>query len=413
MRWPWQKSSGARRVSVRRERATPGERLRQLLTNPKTGYAAIIATASVLVLSVVTWWASGQPMVRLGRLAERTVVAREAFSMPDPARTAERRALAQDRAARIFVERPDLRSTVDGLAQLPATLRDAETLDQVAPELRDRFDLDQDELDAVRTLVTEDGVAPRWTEAMERLLRAMRRAPLVDSATWQNERQRSAQLGGSEAGETAVVWLLEEDTEDTIHTTAAILVNVASEEQRREAAQRVVQGASLENAALGRLVAGRLLKLNEPTYRLDEARTAARQAVVVDGIEEAFLEVQAGQVIVRRGEPVGLETIALLQSEREAVARERGVFSLGSRLAGSLAVCALMTVGLTMYLAWYCPRVARNPHSSEDFRNLIAANVAPKPWTTDSLEILQSRSMAGISRLRLDDSVRTLAHFLV
>ncbi|MGD1915810.1 MAG: HD family phosphohydrolase [Phycisphaerales bacterium] len=382
MRWPWQKSSsaGARRVSVRREKATLGESLRQLLTNPKTGYAAIIAAVSAVVLSAFTWWASAQPMVSLGRLAETTVVARETFSMPDPARTDERRVLARDRAARVFVERPELRSTVDGLAQLPATLRDAETLDQVAPELRERFDLDQEELDAVRSLATEDGVEPRWDEAMVRLRRAMLRRPLVDSSIWQTERQRSAQLGGSEAGETAVVWLLTEDSEDPIHTNAASLVNAGSEEERAEAAQRVVQTSSFENAVLARLVLGRLLNVDEPTYRFDETRSAARQAEVVDQVDEAFLEIQEGQVIVRRGEPVELDTIALLRSERAALTRGQGVFSLGSRLVGSIAVCVLMTLGLTMYLAWFCPRVARNTERMMGIAGLFVACFALAVW---------------------------------
>jgi len=381
MRWPWQKPvTGTRRVSVRRDRATLGDTFRQLLTNPKTGYAAIIAAVSAVMLSIVTWWASAQPMISLGRLAEDTVMARETFSMPDPARTDERRTLARDRSPRVFVERPELRSTVDGLEQLPATLRDAETLDQVAPELRERFDLDQAELDAVRALATEEGVAPGWIEGMHRLRRAMLRRPLVDSAVWQTERQRSAQLGGSEAGETAVVWLMTDDSDEPIHTTAASLVNAASEEQRQEAVERFVQAATLDNALLGSLVMGRLLRLDEPTYRFDEALSAARQVQVVEGVEPSFVEVQEGQVIVRRGEPVGLETIALLRSEREVVTRERGVFSLGSRLVGSVAVCVLMTLGLTMYLAWFCRRVARNPERMLGMAGLFVACFALAVW---------------------------------
>ncbi|MEQ8844248.1 MAG: HDIG domain-containing protein [Phycisphaerales bacterium] len=381
MRWPWQKSSGGgRRVSVRRERATPLDKLRRLLTNPRTGYAAIIAAVTAVVLSVITWWASSQPMVQLGRLAERTVVARESFTMADPARTAERRALARDRAARVFVERPELDSMVDGLTQLPATLRDAETIDQVAPELRARFDIDAEELAAVRAMVSEEGVQPGWIEAMERLRRAMARRPLVEPTTWQTERQRSAQLGGSEAGETAVVWLLGADSPDPIHTTAASLVNAGSDEQRLQAAETIASQAQLRDATLRGLVIGRLMNLREPTYRLDEALTAARQAEVVAQVEEASLEFQSGQVIVRRGEPVGLETIALLRSEREAVAATRGIWTLSSRLAGSAAVSALMVLGLTMYLAWYCPRVARNPERMMGIAGLFVACFALAVW---------------------------------
>ncbi|MFI4883309.1 MAG: hypothetical protein ACIAQU_12075, partial [Phycisphaerales bacterium JB064] len=381
MRWPWQKSkSSGRRVSLRRERATPWEKLQRLVTNPRTGYAAIIACVAALVLSIITWWASAQPMLAMGRLAEETVVARVPFNVADPARTAERRTLARDRAARIFVMRPELRSMVDALRDLPATLQDAETLEQVAPELRARFDLDQRELDAVRALVTEEGVAPRWTEAMTRLRNAMERRPLVDSAIWQTERQRSAQLGGSEAGETAVIWLELEESANPIHTTAATLVNVGSVEQRHEAAEAFANSAQLNDPALRSLLVGRLLNINEPTYRFDEALTAARQAKVVEDIEEAFVEVQEGQVIVRRGEPVGLETVGLLRSERQAVAASRGVFSLGSRLVGSIAVCVLMVLGLTMYLAWYCPRVARNPERMMGIAGLFVACFALAVW---------------------------------
>lgn len=381
MRWPWQKSkSSGRRVSLRRERATPWEKLQKLLTNPRTGYAAIIAGLAAVVLSVITWWASAQPMLAMGRLADETVVARVPFKMPDPARTAEQRTLARDRAARIFVMRPELRSMVDALTELPATLRDAETLEQVAPELRARFDLDQRELDAARSLLTEEGVAPRWAEAMTRLKTALERRPLVDPAVWQTERQRSAQLGGSEAGETAIVWLLAESPEAPIHTTAASLVNAGSVEQRREAAEIIANQAQLGDSALRSLVIGRLLNQSDPTYRLDDALTAARQAQVVEQVDEAFVEVQAGQVIVRRGEPVGLETIGLLRSERRAVAAGTGVFSLGSRLVGSVAVCVLITFGLTVYLASYCPRVARNPERMMGIAGLFVACFALAVW---------------------------------
>lgn len=381
MRWPWQKAkSSGRRVSLRRERATPLEKFQRLITNPKTGYAVVIGTVAAIVLSVITWWASSQPMLAMGRLADETVVAREPFRMPDPARTDERRTLARDRAARIFVMRPELRGMVDGLAGLPLTLRDAETLDDVAPELRARFDLDAEELAAVRGLVTEDGVASRWTEAMTRLRSAVERRPLVDQATWQTERQRSAQLGGSEAGETAVVWLQVDGQDTPIHTNAASLVNAGSPEQRKEAAELLASQSQLGDAALRSLIVGRLVNQIEPTYRLDEALTAARQLQVVEGVEESWVEVQAGQVIIRRGEAVGLETIGLLRSERQAVAQARGVFSLGSRLLGSVAVCALLVLGLTMYLAWYCPRVTRNPERMMGIAGLFVACFAMAIW---------------------------------
>ncbi len=383
MRWPWQKSkSSGRRVTLRRERATPMEKFKRLLTNPRTGYAVIIASAAAGLLTVLTWWASGQPLLAMGRLADETVVAREAFSMPDPARTDEQRTLARDRAARIFVPRTELRSVVEGLAQLPLTLRDAQTLESVAPEIRARFDLDAEELAAVRALVAEDGVAPRWTEAMTRLRTALERRPFVEPATWQTERQRSAQLGGSEAGETAVIWLMNDQAGSTIHTTAASLVNAGSPEARREAAERLASDAQLTDAALRSLVLGRLANQSEPTYRMDEAMSAARQAQAVEDVAEAFVEVQPGQVIVRRGEPVGLETIGLLRSEREAVAQSRGVFSLGSRLTGSAAVCVLIVLGLTMYLAWYCPRVTRNPERMVGIAGLFVACFALAVWST-------------------------------
>lgn len=381
MRWPWQKAkSSGRRVSLRRERATPLEKFQRLITNPKTGYAVVIGTVAAIVLSVITWWASSQPMLAMGRLADETVVAREPFRMPDPARTDERRTLARDRAARIFVMRPELRGMVDGLAGLPLTLRDAETLEDVAPELRARFDLDAEELAAVRGLVTEDGVASRWTEAMTRLRAAVERRPLVDQATWQTERQRSAQLGGSEAGETAVIWLQVDDPESPIHTNAASLVNAGSPEQRNAVAEQLADQTQLGDAALRSLIVGRLVNQTDPTYRLDEAKTAARQAQVVEGVDESWVEVQAGQVIIRRGESVGLETVGLLRSEREAVARARGVFSLGSRLLGSVAVCALVVLGLTMYLAWYCPRVTRNPERMMGIAGLFVACFAMAIW---------------------------------
>ncbi len=382
MRWPWQKSkSSGRRVTLRRERATPAERFKRLLTNPRTGYAVIIASASAAMLTVLTWWSSGQPLMPMGRLADETVVAREAFSMPDPARTDEQRTLARDRAARIFVPRPELRSTVEALAQLPLTLKDALTLDDVAPEIRSRFDLDAEELAAMRALVTEDAVAPRWGEAMARLRTAIERRPFVESATWQTERQRSAQLGGSEAGETAVIWLRGEQG-STIHTTAANLVNSGSPEARREAAERLATEAQLSEAALRSLVVGRLANQTEPTYRMDEAQSAARQTEAVEGVDEAFVEVQAGQIIVRRGESVGLETIGLLRSERDAVSSTRGVFSLGSRLAGSAAVCVLIVLGLTVYLAWYCPRVTRNPERMLGIAGLFVCCFAIAVWST-------------------------------
>lgn len=382
MRWPWQKTkSSGRRVSLRRERATPWEKFQRLITNPKTGYAVVIGTGAALLLSVITWWASSQPMLAMGRLADETVVAREPFRMPDPARTDERRTLARDRAARIFVMRPELRGLVDGLAGLPLTLRDAETLEQVAPELRARFDLDEAELAAIRALVNEEEVEPRWTEAMTRLRSALARRPFVDLATWQTERQRSAQLGGSEAGETAVVWLRDGEAEtQPIHTNAASLVNVGSPEQRLEAAEALAGQTQLGEPALRSLIVGRLVNQTEPTYRLDEALTAARQAQVVGDVEESWVDVQAGQVIVRRGEPVGLETIGLLRSERDAVSQARGVFSLGSRLLGSVAVCALVVLGLTMYLAWYCPRVTRNPERMLGIAGLFVACFALAIW---------------------------------
>ncbi|MEO1008993.1 MAG: HDIG domain-containing metalloprotein [Planctomycetota bacterium] len=388
IRWPGRRGAPerGRRVSVRREDLSAAERVRMALSSPRTGYAALIGLGAVLVITIVGGWASTQPLLALGRLSGETVVARSTFRVADPARTAEARQLASERAPRVFVPTNELQSLLDGLEQLPATLRDAEGIGQVAQEIRDRFGLSADELLAVQALTTEEGTSPAWTQAIGRLAEAIRRRPFVEAEVWQTERQRSAQLGGSEEGEAATVMLIRpggasaEDEPRPVRTTAGSLINLGSDEQRSAAAESLANQAGLSDIALRSLVQGRLARQADPTYRLDEERTAEQQAAAVDMVADRFVEVQQGQVIVERGEAVGLETIKLVRAERAAGGAERGAGSLLIDSAGIAGVAALLAMGLSIYVARFVPRIAQRPERMVGLAGLYVACFSIAVW---------------------------------
>jgi len=383
--WPWKRGTneGARRVQVRRDRGSPLGQLRLVMSSRRLGYAVLIGAASAIVLGGLLGWARGQPLLPVGRLADETVVARASFRVDDPARTAQSRRLASDRAPHVLTPTPDMARVLEGLRELPSTLRDAGSLEAVAPEIRRQYALSEGELEALRPMAGEDGgPSPAWERAVRAVADGLRRRPLVSAQTWQNERQRSAQLGGSDAGEAAPLAVAPGPEGDAVRTTAASLVNVTSEPQRERMADAIAQQAGLEDGRLRSLIAGRLAGLTRPLFEHDEQQSRQRSAAAAGAVPEASIEVRRGQVLVRRGEPVGLETLGLVRAERRAAREQRPALASASAWLGAVGVAGLVVVVVGVYLGRHSERIARNPDRMLGVAGLFVAGFALSVWAS-------------------------------
>ena len=181
------RAGAGRRTTLRRQRARPGALARAAIRSPVFGYAAMIAATFAIVATALTIWAREQPLIAVGRVMNETRVVRLPFRSLDEAATRDAHEKAAQEAPRVYVEQGGLQAAIDELLSLPAAVASAESLEDVAPEIRRKFALDEDLLAALKAHAPGAAGENRWKDAIGRLAGELRRNPLVSRDAYQVE----------------------------------------------------------------------------------------------------------------------------------------------------------------------------------------------------------------------------------
>lgn len=347
------RGAAARRRELRKAiERREGNLLRDLAHNPQAGSSLLIALCFAILVGAIAAFAHQNPRIMPGRTAPDSRLVRAEFRQENEIATQSRRELERQRAPRVYnADQAIFEELESSLSRLPRSLAAANTLDEVALEIRTLFNLDDASFQAIRAQAEGDGVSQRWTTSVRDFMRDYQRSPVLAADVYQveditpNDRVLLSVAGSK------------------IPVAKDRAININNSERLREELRRLASRAGFEQAAI-RPIVDRIARIQRPNYVYNEAATQAEREAAAAAVRPEFLEFKRGDVLVRRGDRVDATTAQRLYAERDAfsqvIATESPAIPYLRALA-AIAIVAVATAGASLYLALFYPPAERRP----------------------------------------------------
>jgi putative nucleotidyltransferase with HDIG domain len=352
-----------RRSEVRRVAPPPSRAkgLRETLRRPAFGYGLIIAILFSLGSGAILASTRERPLVEPGRVMDETRTVRVEFTIVDEDDAQRRRDTARAGTPRVYVADKaafdNVRSSLEGL---PAALADAETLDQVAPEIREAFALTEESLQAVRAFAVEGEATNAWSTRVTELMSQLRIRPVLARDDYQLEQQEA----------TRVIELRQDAAGPETQVFRSQAMNV--EGQQLAARMRELIRRAGFPQPIDEMVGGWLVRTARPLYIFDESLTERARDAAAANVKAELRTYPAGTRIFERGERLSAEAHRLLTAEIRQFPKEASPWRVWTPRAGALLLTGLITAGLAMYVVLFCPRVIRNSARASILASLLA-----------------------------------------
>lgn len=334
---------------------------------PGTWWAVLIWGAFVVVCGSLATWSRNQPLVAVNRVMNFTALARVDFSVEDRVRTEQNKVVAQRRTPRVYRMIPAVVETIGtSIENLPRTVENAETPDQVIPEVRAQFRLTPDGLAAIRSQVSRGEISLVWKQKTKQLVEMLPRRPLLDEATYQRENQEGASID-------VEVRTTGEDGKDRSEMLRRTdLVSIKDERELHAAMRRLAEDAGFTEPALS-VVVSRLTTEPRATFDYAEEATVAKQNQSARSVATVSTRIPNGQVIFRRGDILNETQFDQYKRELAAYAMTAEPYRVWLRTMSVFGAVAAIAVAIAGYLALFCPKVHRDPKRTAGVAGLIAA----------------------------------------
>ncbi len=319
---------------------------KKFLLEPAAVPAAVTAVAFIALLMVISVWARERYIPAAGRIVTDTMLVRADFSRVDETATEKDREVARQRQPRVYqASQPVFQDVESSLLNLPATVVDAQSVDAVAPEIRDRFGLTDSSLGALRSVAADPEALRNWNASVREYIDLLKRTPILSPEDIQNQR-----LSASENMELRY-W----DTAKTrAHQDRAL--NVGGERVPEELARAARQSGFAPGMLA--VVSNALLKpALRPTFAYDEGATNELREAAAAAVTPRTVVYRQGDVLVRRGERLDETRRALLLRERVAASQAEGFGTLSTRRIGLALSVGILAAGMVAYLAAFCRNV--------------------------------------------------------
>jgi cyclic-di-AMP phosphodiesterase PgpH len=358
------------RTRLKRTLAAPGplEPVRRLLAHPGFVPAMAVGVSLLLASVLVLRLSRGHLLAAEGRALDETRAARVEFSVFDAAATERARQAESLMVPRVYtIDGPVETELRAALLSLPTTLAAAESLEQVAPEIRAAFALTADQFRAVRGVAASPDDLELWSRSLDRVIFLLAERPLLASEELQLALADPAtHLEVRAGGEKSLI-----RREDQ-----ALAVGADNLPAFRELATL----AGLRGVA-AQLIAQRLNNQPRPLFVFDKLATDERRALAAGKARDETVTYRVGEVLARRGDVLTAEQLELLRVENK---RFRATLPLSTRLlewAGVLSVAVVISGALGLYLRLFYSRLAGQSWRLMGLVALLALGAAASCWT--------------------------------
>lgn len=370
-----------------------GPSVTELIRQPRFLYGGVVVLAGAMLLTVIVGWGRTQPRIWVGQVATESLVNPRSFELPDLAETKRQREVARLAAPRFYQANSgvldDLRAKIAGL---PVAVRSVTVLDEVDPELRERFELKDDSLSILKRFAGPSGpdAAPNWREWTDEFVRRLWRVePLLET----QEFQKFSTVSSRRVLPPRYQDDEEEDVDDDASTDSSTIAsndpsapsgtastsdaqpsNLANavrisdavdltpevgDPSVRKAVERLAETAGFSGAA-ARIVAAAIATKPAPTILFDASATEEAADLAAARVAAVEISHPAGEVIYRRGDVIGLDELA---TSRETLTRAfSGGFLDGGwgQVPGWLLLAAVVVLMLAGHGVIFYPRIARS-----------------------------------------------------
>ncbi|MBX3359208.1 MAG: HDIG domain-containing protein [Phycisphaeraceae bacterium] len=344
-----------------------------LMRQPGIGLTVLVWVAFAVVCTVLLNITREQPILSVGRVMNETAAVRVGFELEDRPATDEDRKSVRQQTPRVYVADTAVLMDIQGsLVNLPRTVSTAETIDDVAKEIREQFRLTPESLAALKSAVSEAGApSEAWTMAVGRLVERLTWRPLLDQQTWQRETQSFNKMIELRVSTT--------DGLERRLVPSNEAVNIDDGAKLAETMRALIREAGFA-APVSSAVLSRLTVLPRPTYRFDQTATTARQNEAAAKVAPRMIKPAPGQVIFARGDRLTPNALELYRAEKsEYLARAERWQVWLPRLSVAGAVTAV-TLALAGYAALFCPRIRRRPGRAAGVAGLLAGMLLVTCW---------------------------------
>jgi len=345
----------ASRVTVRVKRLGLRERFAELADNRSLGWGVVASVLFIVLVGTLTAWTREQPLIADGQMARETRLARVEFNTLDAQQTEMRREAARQDTPRVYsADLPVLEELRASITNLPRTLGGIETLAQVSPEIRERFQISEEELVAMQAVAGDAAALEMWENRAALLDEMLRRRPMLNGQEWQRVTQeglstqiRLTEGPAEEGGASQLIRKLD-------------AINVDDDAMLTEEVSALVRIAGFDEPVAD-VVRERLTRSPKPTFAFDASTTEADQSAAAGRTQPVRRSIAGGQKIFGRGDVLSEDQLALFEIERREFAARGGAQRLIARRAAVFGMVGVLTILLAGYIAGFCPRIAHRP----------------------------------------------------
>ena len=359
-----------RRVNPELRRATLAQlwrTLRSAATEPSFLPVVSIGLGMAIIIAAMLVLAHVRPAMSLGRIANETRTVRIAFDQLDEATTEREREIAQRATPRAYRSLPEAFDQLSGeLRRLPTALAGAQSVAEVAPELREKYALDETRLAALRGAVHEGEATADWESKVDRLVGSLRYVPMLSAEEYQLANAQNAKR---------LLLIFEGQNPEFVAIQRAVNIEKPDETGGRDVLRRHVIERVGFSGPLAAVVMEYVARSALPTFAFDRETTTAREEAAAAAVEPIIVAHELGEPIVRRGERLDEIKLQLAREEHTTylsnLPRWAALMYMGGALMAGLAV---MT-GVAGYLGLFYPRVLRRPWRCLVIAGLLAGGL--------------------------------------
>lgn len=322
------------------------DRVLERLASPGLGIGVVVAVLFAALCTSGMNWVRDRPLVAVGRIMDETRIVRTPFDTVDDAQTRVKREQARQETPRVYVaDTAGLDALQTELSTLPKLLASAEKVEQVDAAVAKKFALTPDSFAAIKSEVANGEASPNWAARVKALNNELLRRPILSQQAWQKALQE---------GTHAKVRLIF-DGREFAEVYRNLVVSVEDKKQLADAAAIVARDAGFSGVVQPAITA-RLTQQATPTFTPDDAATATAMNAAEKAVAPVLRTSPRGQVIFQRGEALTAAQMDVYRAELARYSASLTPVQDWARYAGTLGVCAGVTLALLGYLSLFGPR---------------------------------------------------------
>lgn len=360
--------SARRREELRRVLAQPAFSLGAVLRKPELIHTTIILAAFVLVTSTIVIWSRDQVKVIDNQIMTATKLKRLKYEIEDEEQTKIKREEARKSAARVYKLNESylgrLKAAIQGL---PKAVAGKLTLEEISEELREGFNLSEEDLRELQAMMKGDEPAPEWVKWTEQLVQEQLVAnPLIRSQEYQvyiTTANKELMLPDGTTHKPAAGQPIELRADHAALPDPKLL--------------DVVRWAGFPRD-LAPIVASRLAwdKDAQPSFVFDEEATKRRAELAVAAVGPVTIEHKKGEVLYRRGDLLTIDQYNETVREAEQYRQHASWGEKWQRRLGVIGLISLVTLFLGSFVIIAYPKIVHNPFRVAAVCALMAGMVA-------------------------------------